>query len=85
MRVETGCQSPNMENASTKTIQVVVNGKPRDVPEGANITELLRVLEIDPSRVAVELNREIVRKPDWESAEVRDGAQVEVVWFVGGG
>jgi sulfur carrier protein len=74
-----------MENASTKTIQVVVNGKPRDVPEGANIVALLRFLEVDPSRVAVELNREIVRKPEWESTELADGARVEIVWFVGGG
>jgi thiamine biosynthesis protein ThiS len=74
-----------MENASTKTIQVVVNGKPRDVPEGANITDLLRVLEIDPSRVAVELNREIVRKPEWESTALADRSRIEIVWFVGGG
>jgi len=74
-----------MENASTKTIQVVVNGKPHDVPEGANITSLLQILEIDPSRVAVELNREIVRKPEWESAALNNGARIEIVWFVGGG
>lgn len=74
-----------MENASTKTIQVVVNGKPRDVPEGANIVSLLRFLEIDPSRVAVELNREIVRKPEWESTGLADGSRIEIVWFVGGG
>ena len=74
-----------MENAPTKTIQVVVNGKPRDLPEGANIVALLRFLEIDSSRVAVELNREIVRKPEWESTELADGALIEIVWFVGGG
>jgi len=69
----------------TKTIAIVLNGDPRRVPEGLNVAELLKFLEIDGQRVAVELNREIVRKPEWESAEVRDGAQVEVVWFVGGG
>ena len=74
-----------MENTSSRTIQVVVNGKPRDVPEGANITSLLRILEIDASRVAVELNRQIVRKPEWESATLNDGAIIEIVWFVGGG
>ena len=42
-------------------------------------------LEMNASRVAVELDRAIVRKSDWTSAEVRDGAQLEVVWFVGGG
>jgi sulfur carrier protein len=69
----------------TKTISIVLNGAPRQVPEGLNVAGLLKFLEIDGGRVAVELNREIVRKPDWESVEVLDGAQVEVVWFVGGG
>jgi thiamine biosynthesis protein ThiS len=69
----------------TKTIGIVLNGDPRRVPEGLHVAALLQYLEIDGSRVAVELNREIVRKPAWESAEVREGAQVEVVWFVGGG
>ena len=69
----------------TKTIAIVLNGEPRRVPEGLNIGGLLKFLEIDGQKVAVELNREIVRKPEWESAEVREGALIEVVWFVGGG
>ncbi len=74
-----------METSETKTIQVVLNGEPRGVPAGLTIDRLLVFLEMDPSRVAVELNRGIVHKPDWPSAEVQDGAQLEVVWFVGGG
>jgi thiamine biosynthesis protein ThiS len=74
-----------METAETKTIEVVVNGRAKRVPEGLNVLGLLRFLEIDPSRVAVELNRSIVRKADWGSARVGEGAQIEVVWFVGGG
>ena len=69
----------------TNTIEIVLNGQPRSVPEGLNVAALLKYLEIDGAKVAVELNREIVRKPEWESAEVREAAQVEVVWFVGGG
>ena len=69
----------------TKTIGIVLNGEPRRVPDGLNVAALLKYLEIDGQKVAVELNREIVRKPDWESAAVREEAQVEVVWFVGGG
>jgi thiamine biosynthesis protein ThiS len=69
----------------TKKIAIVLNGEPRRVPQGLNLAALLQYLEIDGARVAVELNRAIVRKPEWESAEVRDGAEVEVVWFVGGG
>ena len=83
--VETGCQTLAMENARTKTIQVVVNGQPREVPGDSNIFDLLRFLEIDPARVAVELDRAIVRKADWETARVSQGSRVEIVWFVGGG
>ena len=71
--------------AETKEIGIVLNGEPRRIPEGLNVTGLLKFLEIDGGKVAVELNREIVRKPAWESAEVGEGALVEVVWFVGGG
>ena len=69
----------------TKTIGIVLNGEPRRVPDGLQVAGLLKYLEIDGQKVAVELNREIVRKQEWESAEVREGARVEVVWFVGGG
>jgi len=74
-----------METAQTKTIQVVLNGESRVVPAGLSIDQLLVWLEMDPSRVAVELNREIVHKTAWSASEVLDGAQLEVVWFVGGG
>ena len=74
-----------MQTSETKTIQVVLNGEPRDVPAGFTVATLLAWLKMDASRVAVELNREIVRQPDWAAAEVHDGAQIEVVWFVGGG
>jgi thiamine biosynthesis protein ThiS len=40
---------------------------------------------VDAQRVAVELNREIVRKAQWEEVAVEAGAEVEVVMFVGGG
>ncbi|MBV8847036.1 MAG: sulfur carrier protein ThiS [Bryobacterales bacterium] len=74
-----------METAQNKTIQIVVNGEPKTVPQGLNVAQLLDLLAINPGRVAVELNRAIVRKQDWAEAAVQEGAQVEVVWFVGGG
>jgi sulfur carrier protein len=74
-----------VKSQQTKTIQIVLNGEPRSVPDGLTVDKLLHFLEMDPSKVAVELNREIVRKPSWPEAQVLDGAQVEVVWFVGGG
>jgi sulfur carrier protein len=82
---ETLCQTRSMESAETKTIEVVVNGEPKRVPEGLDVARLLAWLAIDGSRVAVELNRAIVRKTEWNTTSVREGAQIEVVWFVGGG
>ena len=85
MRIERECQTPRMQTSETKTIQVVLNGEPRAVPAGFTIDTLLAWLKMDASRVAVELNREIVRQPEWAAAPVHDGAQIEIVWFVGGG
>ena len=62
-----------------------MNGDPRQVPEELNVLRLLEYLEVDPSRVAVELNRSIVHKREWAATPVDEGAHVEIVWFVGGG
>jgi len=66
-------------------MEVYVNGEPKRVTEGLTVAGLLAELAIDPARVAVELDRSIVRKADWGSTIVREGARIEVVWFVGGG
>jgi thiazole synthase len=66
-------------------VTVKVNGKPRVVPSGLSLLELLERLDVQPSRVVVEHNREIRRKEDFKSARVRDGDELELVYFVGGG
>lgn len=67
------------------TLEIVVNGEPKRVPEGLSLEGLLTFLEVDPSRVAVERNREIVRKTSWGATAIEAGDSLEVVWFVGGG
>jgi thiamine biosynthesis protein ThiS len=74
-----------MEAPSSKTIQIVVNGQPREVATGQMLLGLLRSLELDPARLAVELNGSIVRKPEWPSTPIEAGARLEIVQFVGGG
>jgi len=66
-------------------IEVLVNGESRAVAEGETILGLLRQLGIEPARVAVELDRRIVKQPRWEETVLRAGAQLEIVQFVGGG
>ena len=82
---ETGCQTLFMESAETKTIEVVVNGAARRVPEGFSLDRLLVWLEIAPSRVAVERNLTIARKTDWPAIRIEPEDRLDIVWFVGGG
>jgi sulfur carrier protein len=74
-----------MPQPTTKQIEIVVNGEARAVPEGLTLAALLPLLGADPQRVAVELDRRIVRKPEWESTAICDRAALEIVQFVGGG
>ena len=64
---------------------ILVNGEPRAASEGQTILELLYQLELDPARVAVELDRRIVKQPLWSETPLRAGSEVEIVQFVGGG
>lgn len=64
---------------------IVVNGESLQVPTGATVLSLLQQLEIDPERVAIELDRQILKATQWQSTELREGACVEIVHFVGGG
>jgi len=66
-------------------VTVTLNGKPRQVPDGLSLLELLKELDVQPSRVVIEHNREIRRKEDFKTAKVREGDELELVYFVGGG
>lgn len=65
--------------------EITVNGERRAWVEGQTILGLLRELNLEPSRVAVELNRRIVKQPKWGETAVDSGAHIEIVQFVGGG
>lgn len=56
-----------------------------EMEAGASISKLLSDLEVKATRVAVELNLEIVPKSDYDATTLKDGDRVEVVAFVGGG
>ncbi len=66
-------------------MEILINGQPREVPEGQTVLELLTSLGLDPSRVAVELDGVIVKKNEWPETALRPGARLEIVHFVGGG
>jgi sulfur carrier protein len=66
-------------------MNVVINGEIKELPKELNLTELLAHFELPSERIAVELNREVVRKKDWATIKVSDGDKLEVIHFVGGG
>ncbi len=64
---------------------ITLNGEPHDLPGPLTITELLSSLGIDPRRVAIELNLVVLKRDAYATSMVGEGAQVEIVNFVGGG
>ena len=62
-----------------------MNGEHRRVPDGVSITEMLNEIGIDPARVAVERNLEIVPRSSLSEVSVENGDNYEIVHFVGGG
>jgi thiamine biosynthesis protein ThiS len=64
---------------------IKLNGDPREIPGPISVSELLDQLEIDARRVAVELNLAVVKKAAYESSVIKEGDEVEIVNFVGGG
>jgi thiamine biosynthesis protein ThiS len=74
-----------MQDAVENTFQVVVNGESREVPAGETIAGLVRALDLDPGRLAIELDRRIVKRDAWASTALPEGARLEIVQFVGGG
>ena len=64
---------------------ITVNGQKKEVPEGLTIVSLLQFLKIQPERVAVELNLDIVKKDRYGTTPVKEGDSVEIVSFMAGG
>ncbi|HZX48633.1 MAG TPA: sulfur carrier protein ThiS [Nitrospirota bacterium] len=66
-------------------ISVMINGMLNNVPEGTSLLTLLKRLDIDPGRVAVEYNMEIVNKSNFNDTVLKDNDTLEIITFVGGG
>jgi thiamine biosynthesis protein ThiS len=78
----------NRHQDSTERFHVVsatVNGQLRECARGETLSGLIRELGLREDRLAIEMDRRIVRPADWPHTEIRDGAEIEIVQFVGGG
>jgi thiamine biosynthesis protein ThiS len=66
-------------------VKITLNGDRFDLAAPVTVTALLAQLDIDPRRVAVEHNLTVLKRAAFDSTLVRDGDQIEIVNFVGGG
>jgi len=64
---------------------IFINGEARELDGVSTLAGLLDALELPKQRVAIELNKTVIRKQDWESTQIANNDKVEVVHFVGGG
>jgi sulfur carrier protein len=65
-------------------VQIIVNGETETV-EATTVLRYLEIIAIDPRRVAVELNLDILPKEDYGQTLLSEGDRLEIVQFVGGG
>jgi thiamine biosynthesis protein ThiS len=66
-------------------LRLYVNGESHEFPGTISLAELIAKLELPANRIAVELNRSVVRRADWSSTPLSDEDRIEIVHFVGGG
>ena len=64
---------------------LTINGENRDFDSISTLSDLLSHLGMKPDRVAVELNRELIRRDRWSETKLSNGDKLEIVHFVGGG
>lgn len=68
----------------SESIEILFNGEAR-VTNSETVSELLHEFELADRKIAVELNRKIIQRKDYETAPLSGGDSVEIVQFVGGG
>ena len=66
-------------------MKVFINGETKEIAEQVSLLELLKAFSLPSERIAIELNKQVVRKKDWESILINDTDRIEIVHFVGGG
>ena len=66
-------------------MKVYVNGELKELSGTPSLIELVEQLELPANRIAIELNRDVVRRSEWGSTMLEDEDRIEIVHFVGGG
>ncbi len=66
-------------------MELTINGEPRKLAEGLTVAQLLQTLSVQPEMVAVEVNLNVLKRAQHPTTLLKEGDQVEIVQFIGGG
>ncbi len=66
-------------------MEITVNGQSRSIEEATTMAALLEEMELHPRRVAVERNRRLLPRAQYDQTPLADGDEIEIVTLVGGG
>ena len=66
-------------------MKVFINGEAKELTDVVSLAQLVAHLELPAARIAIELNREVVRRNEWSGTMLKDEDRIEIVHFVGGG
>jgi sulfur carrier protein len=75
----------SLQHSHSNRITIRLNGEPYVIEGDASLTTLIATLKMKPARIAVELNREVIPKKDHDAVVLKDGDELELINFVGGG
>jgi thiamine biosynthesis protein ThiS len=67
------------------SLRVYINGDSLELSDPTTLAELITDLDLPAARIAVELNRAVVRRSEWSTTMLKDEDRIEIVHFVGGG
>ncbi|MBA2620591.1 MAG: sulfur carrier protein ThiS [Acidobacteria bacterium] len=66
-------------------MKVFINGETKEISGETNLNKLLEQFSLPLTRIAVELNKQVVRRADWETIKINEADKIEIIHFVGGG
>ncbi len=66
-------------------VTIVLNGEKKEIESEVTLDQLLDLFSLPRQRVAVELNKNVIRRQDWSTTFIAESDRIEVVHFVGGG
>ena len=66
-------------------MNIIVNGSERHCPTDSNLSELLTLLDMQDKKIALEINKEVISRGEYDSYILNEGDAVEIIQAIGGG